>query len=398
MEQIANQIDRDDTGDIVKDMQNAPSSTNINFASPSSRGDSDGVVDGSGNGNTGVGGGGSSSQTKVIVFNSTNFEDGYVFQLKDSDQNKKIIGFSKTDPKTTLDVVQWQVINDENIEALGDAEFRNAKPEGQLIDVTDALSNVVGNNSVTLNFTGQTAKYYGKEMYIQIDWKKDGASGSTKTELFTVTNTDNATEIAELDTQLKEDNGQQGTLESTASSSSSSSATATLLPSSTSGAEESSGGGGLSTGATAGIAVGAVIGGLLIIGALVWFFLRRRRRSKKAGDEYVTQQTYAVDKETHGRATDSPNSPYSDENHMQPVALGSLDRDRGAAPNRPPGAVPRSSIGSHDRAAHSGAQTPQGMSSNVAHLVEDGMTVDEIRRLEEEERQLDDEIERAARR
>jgi hypothetical protein len=38
------------------------------------------------------------------------------------------------------------------------------------------------------------------------------------------------------------------------------------------------------------------------------------------------------------------------------------------------------------------------MSSNVAHLVEDGMTVEEIRRLEEEERQLDDEIERAARR
>ncbi|KAF5569085.1 hypothetical protein FPHYL_2387 [Fusarium phyllophilum] len=397
MEQIANQIDRDDTGDIVKDMQNAPSSTNINFASPSSKGDSDGVVDGSGNGNTGVGGGGSSSQTKVIVFNSTNFADGYVFQLKDSDQNKKIIGFSKTDPKTTLDVVQWQVINDDNIEPLGDAEFSDAKPDGQLIDVTDTLSNTVDNNSVTLNFAGGTPKYYGKEMYIQIDWKKDGASGYTKTELFTVTDTDNSTEITELNNQLKKDQSQQETLESTTSSSSS--ATATLSPSSTSEAEESSsGGGGLSTGATAGIAVGAVIGGLLIIGALVWFFLRRRRRSKKAGDEYVTQQTYAVDKETHGRATDSPNSPYSDENHMQPVALGSLDRDRGVAPTPPPGAVPRSSIGSHDRAAHSGAQTPQGMSSNVAHLVEDGMTVDEIRRLEEEERQLDDEIERAARR
>ncbi|KAI1018964.1 hypothetical protein LB505_002855 [Fusarium chuoi] len=390
MERIANQIDRDDTGDVVKDMQNAPSSTIMNFASPSSKGDSDGVVDGSGNGNTGVGGSG--SQTKVIVFNSTNFEDGYVFQLKDSDQNRKIIGFSKTDSKTTLDVVQWQVINDDNIESLGDVEFGDAKPDRQLIDVDS--------NSVTLNFTGGTSKYYGKEMYIQIDWKKDGASGYTKTELFTVTNTDNATEINELNDQLKKDQSQQETLESTTSSSSS--ATATLSPSSTAGAEESSGGGGggggLSTGATAGIAVGAVIGGLLIIGALVWFFLRRRRRSKKAGDEYVTQQTYAVDKETHGRATDSPNSPYSDENHMQPVALGSLDRDRGVAPTPPPGGVPRSSIGSHDRAAHSGAQTPQGMSSNVAHLVEDGMTVDEIRRLEEEERQLDDEIERAARR
>ncbi|KAF4943337.1 hypothetical protein FGADI_13487 [Fusarium gaditjirri] len=404
MEQIANHLDRDDTGDIVKDMQNAPSSTDINFASPSSKGDSDDVVDSPGSDNPGSGntdvGGGSSSQTKVIVFNSTNFADGHVFRLKDSDQNKKIIGFSKTDSKTTLDVVQWQVISGNNIEPLGDVEFNDAKPDRQLIDVADELSNVVDNNSVTLSFVGETEKYYGKEMYIQIDWKKDGASGYTKTELFTVTDTDNATEITELNNKLKKDQSQQETLESTTSSSSS--ATATLSPSSTSGAEESSGGGGggggLSTGATAGIAVGAVIGGLLIIGALAWFFLRRRRRSKQAGDEYVTQQTYAVDKETHGRATDSPNSPYSDENHMQPVALGSLDRDRGVAPTPPPGGVPRSSIGSHDRAVHSGAQTPQGMSSNVAHLVEDGMTVDEIRRLEEEERQLDDEIERAARR
>ncbi|KLP09210.1 Uncharacterized protein Y057_3884 [Fusarium fujikuroi] len=302
MEHIANQINRDDTGDVVKDMQNAPSSANMNLPLPSSKGDSDGVVDGSGNGNTGVGGSG--SQTKVIVFNSTNFEDGYVFQLKDSDQNRKIIGFSKPDSKTTLDVVQWQVINDDNIESLGDVEFRDAKTDGQLTDgmyalcgmryalvrysssVTDTLSNAVDNNSVTLNFGGGTSKYYGKEMYIQIDWKKDGASGYTKTELFTVTNTDNTTEISELNDQLKKDQSQQETLESTTSSSSSATATG----------------------------------------------------------------------------------------------------------------VPRSSIGSHDRAAHSGAQTPQGMSSNVAHLVEDGMTVDEIRRLEEEERQLDDEIERAARR
>ncbi|KLO96301.1 Uncharacterized protein LW93_2293 [Fusarium fujikuroi] len=325
MEQIANQINRDDTGDVVKDMQNAPSSANMNLPLPSSKGDSDGVVDGSGNGNTGVGGSG--SQTKVIVFNSTNFEDGYVFQLKDSDQNRKIIGFSKPDSKTTLDVVQWQVINDDNIESLGDVEFRDAKTDGQLTDVD--------NNSVTLNFGGGTSKYYGKEMYIQIDWKKDGASGYTKTELFTVTNTDNTTEISELNDQLKKDQSQQETLESTTSSSSSATA---------------------------------------------------------------THHRCSVDKETHGRAADSPNSPYSDENHMQPVALGSLDRDRGVAPTPPPGGVPRSSIGSHDRAAHSGAQTPQGMSSNVAHLVEDGMTVDEIRRLEEEERQLDDEIERAARR
>jgi hypothetical protein len=138
MEQIANQIDRDDTGDIVKDMQNAPSSTDNLFAAPTGKGGSEGVG-GSGNGNTGVGGSGSGGSdddegAKVIVFNSTNFENGRVFQLKDSDGNKKIIGFYKNDPKATLNVVQWQVINGDNIEPLGNAEFSNAKPDRQLTD------------------------------------------------------------------------------------------------------------------------------------------------------------------------------------------------------------------------------------------------------------------------
>ncbi|KAF9774500.1 hypothetical protein IL306_007454 [Fusarium sp. DS 682] len=393
MEQIANQIGRDDTSNIVKDMQNAPSSTGNFFTTPTSKGGSEEGVGGSGADNTGVGGSGSGRKdndagTEVIVFNTKNFQGGHAFRLKDSEEGQKYIDFYKTDPKTTLDIVQWQVINDKNIEALGNATFSDAKRYGQIVQVT--------NTTVKLNFTGETSDYYGRHMYIQIDWKKEGASGYTKTELFTVTDSTDETEIESLNNELEKDDSQQGALESTASPSS----TSTFSPSSPPESEESSGGGGggLSTGATAGIAVGAVIGGLLIIGALVWFFLRRRRRGKQTGDDYVTQQTYAVDKETHGRATDSPNSPYSDENHMQPVALGSLDRDRGAAPTPPPGGVPRSSTGSHDRAGHSGVQTPQGMSSNVAHLVEDGMTADEIQRLEEEERQLDDEIERAARR
>jgi hypothetical protein len=256
-----------------------------------------------------------------------------------------------------------------------------------------------------LNFTGETTQFYGKDMFIQIDWEKKGSTGYTKTELFTVTNSSNSKEVGELNGALESDQEDQGPLETTMSPGTDSTSSPSL-PSSSSEADgnsndsssNSGGGGGLSTGATAGIAVGAVIGGLLLIGALAWFFLRRRRRNQRAGDEYVTQQTYAVDKETHNRATDSPNSPYSDENHMQPVFLGNLDRDRDAASTPPLAGVPRSSIGSHDRGNNSGAQTPQGMPRNVAHLVEDGMTADEIRRLEEEERQLDDEIERAARR
>lgn len=178
-------------------------------------------------------------------------------------------------------------------------------------------------------------------------------------------------------------------LETTTAATATSSASATDSASSSGG-----GGGGLSTGAKAGIAVGAVIGGLLIIGALAFFLLRRRRRSKQLGEDYTSQQAYTVDKETHGRATDSPNSPYSDENQVQPVALQNIthDHEEQTARGTPtPNNLPRTSTGSRNA-------TPQGMSSNVAHLVEDGMTAEEIQRLEEEERELDDEIERAARR
>lgn len=161
---------------------------------------------------------------------------------------------------------------------------------------------------------------------------------------------------------------------------------------------------GLSIGAKAGIGVGAALGALLIIGLLVFFLLRRRRQKKELGAGYKTQpssNTYMVDKETQGRVTESPTSPYSDENQGQRVPLTDIETAREAPVTQAPyeDAPPRSSLGSHgERERGTGTETPQGRPTNVSHLVEDGMTAEEIRRLEEEERQLDDEIERAARR
>ncbi|KAH6898464.1 hypothetical protein B0T10DRAFT_555779 [Thelonectria olida] len=166
----------------------------------------------------------------------------------------------------------------------------------------------------------------------------------------------------------------------------------TAAPSATS--QSKSSGGGIGTGAIVGIVVG-VVGGLLLIGAVAFFILRKRRQKKSAAgyDGADPANTYMVDKETQGRATDSPNSPYTDENQTRSVPMEHVTRDE------PPAGIARTSTSlSQGRGGTSGAQTPQGVSSNVAHLVEDGMTADEIRRLEEEERQLDDEIERAARR
>ncbi|KAM0353534.1 hypothetical protein ACHAPU_001546 [Fusarium lateritium] len=391
MDRMNNQAGRDGTGDMEKDLRDSAASPTQDESTsfPKSSAAPGSLVD---SGNDGSKGGGSKvgeddATTNVVSFLSS-FEDGKVFKLQDNTGGKNI-DFSKTDSKAVLDKIKWQVMKrKENQEiTLGTAKFKSSKFDGQFSGFT--------NDSIMLDFTGDTSDCYEDDMYIQIDWKKNGATGYTRTELFTVTNiTENADKLTK---ELANDEKKEKPLETTIIPDTAS-ATDTSEPTESSEPNVSSSGGGLSTGATAGIAVGAVIGGLLLIGALAWFFLRRRRRNQRAGDEYVTQQTYAMDKETHGRGADSLNSPYSDENHMQPVALGNLDRERGAAPTPPPAGAPRSSFGSHDRGGNNGAQTPQGMSRNVAHLVEDGMTADEIRRLEEEERQLDDEIERAARR
>ncbi|KAF4952073.1 hypothetical protein FSARC_12738 [Fusarium sarcochroum] len=386
---MANQVDQESAADLVKDQANSPSEAISGSAPSPTSNPGDSLTDGgkTKGGKGSLSDGSDDDDTEAIEFGD-NFKDGRVFKIKDGVQ--KDIGFTVNDTVTPIEVT-WEATNGSMSYKLGAGQFKGFKRTGQLMSVS--------NNSVSLNFTFASGdkQWYGDDMFIRIDWQTEWASGYTKTPLFTVTESSSERVVEDLGDQLDKDDRDEGPLESIIPEVSSTSSDAQAT--SSSGIEDSDsssggGGGGLSTGAKAGIAVGAVIGGLLIFGALAFFLLRRRRRNKKPGDEYITQQTYAVDKETHGRATDSPNSPYSDENHMQPVAIDNIDRDRGAPATPPPG---RSSIGSHGRGSN-GAQTPQGMNTNVAHLVEDGMTADEIRRLEEEERQLDDEIERAARR
>lgn len=124
-----------------------------------------------------------------------------------------------------------------------------------------------------------------------------------------------------------------------------------------------------------------------------------------------------VDKEINSHAVDSPNSPshYSDEAYVREssvagaaptVASPAMSHDRfltdsnrhsaslaiASASSPPAPAAPQS------RDSLTGRHTPVGLSSSVAALVEEGMTEEEIRRLEEEERALDRAIEEAGRR
>ncbi|KAM0424746.1 hypothetical protein ACHAPT_010056 [Fusarium lateritium] len=349
-----------------------------------SKGDSGDSKDGMPGTNSGGGGGlgGSSGDnadgsTTYVEFPKESYEPVYYTTNKNAEATINYQIAKDIDLKGIF----WQTTDEDSI---ANATFKSNDD----MTLTDAFKKVSESQIVLALDSAAVAAYYKKPMELRVDWESgdDKFTGSTRSLYFSVSN--------ETDTALEAEISSEATKETSLETIST--ATATSSAAATESAASSSGGnGGLSTGAKAGIAVGAVIGGLLIIGALAFFLLRRRRRSKQLGEDYTSQQAYTVDKETHGRATDSPNSPYSDENQVQPVALQNMshDHDEQTARGTPtPSGVARASTGSR------GAPTPQNMSSNVAHLVEDGMTADEIRRLEEEERELDDEIERAARR
>ncbi len=218
---------------------------------------------------------------------------------------------------------------------------------------------------------------------------------------------------------------------------------------STQAAEKASNGGGLSSGAVIGIAVACGVVGLILVFALVWFLLRRRQQKR---DLRPVDSSYAsgnrtdelmAEKEAGADVDVAPHSPYSDEGmsaagpsgtyqddaaHGGAVAAGAVvvgaaaahrtpqqDQARSFTPysDRPsPGGtgaagtpiVRPESVAQTDEvrvsvpSATPGRATPRALTTPYAHLVEEGMTEEEIRRLEDEERQLDAAIEQAGRR
>ncbi|KAF7557037.1 hypothetical protein G7046_g6145 [Stylonectria norvegica] len=375
-------------------------------------------------GTTGDGDGrGSTDETTVVIFGDQ-FVNDPVFEATVTKVQK--LSFQANESVTLEDLVWFAKRYNEtkDYEKVTSLKFDD-KPKSPI----DAISDT----SVTIDvdmFSAETdlTKWLGGAMRLQISWSTQTSTGTSNSTLFSIVDGQNPSDTNAAHARLgnatftgddpaeniiskSEDTtvGGDGTSSSTGDAGPSS-------PSSTASSDSSShksGGGGLAKGAIAGIAVGAVVGALLLIGGLIWFFLRRRRQNKGAKSKYDTTQssnTFMVDKEIPARTTDSPNSPYSDDNQTARVPLEEISvardghspyQDAPVAGTAAAAAVPRtSSTRSRTRsrgAENSGATTPQGR-TNVSHLVEEGMTPAEIQRLEEEERQLDDEIERAGRR
>ena len=102
----------------------------------------------------------------------------------------------------------------------------------------------------------------------------------------------------------------------------------------------------------------------------------------------LVQQEHSND----GNTVRSTSSIYSSNplDELQPISPDSAREDAGAA-----GGGGGGGASSHGPPGHGRSNTPSGISGQYAHLVEEGMTDDEIRRLEEEERVLDEAIEQA---
>ncbi|OAA39227.1 hypothetical protein BBO_06651 [Beauveria brongniartii RCEF 3172] len=168
--------------------------------------------------------------------------------------------------------------------------------------------------------------------------------------------------------------------------------------------------GGLGTGAIAGIAVGVAA---LLAAALGIIFFLRRRRGRGTPSTTALHHTHAAEQEKlssfakggvaggGASASDAAIAPYRDDNS---TLTNSHDRRRSSAATGrvvvAPGedvardqqpSPPKTTTAAAAESRHS-RTTGNGVSR---HLVEEGMTAEEIRRLEEEEAQLDDEIQRA---
>lgn len=256
----------------------------------------------------------------------------------------------------------------------------------------------VSDFNAVLNLTApKVIPWYEKEMVVKIEWtSENNEQGFTQSGVFTVARIDDrsfsAADFTSNVTKAEQD--RQG-FESITSPGSQS----TPGPSGSSGIK--TGGSGLSTGAIVGIAVACSVVGIALLAGLVWFLLRRRRR-RSVGEGYkATRQTsnsFAGVKEARPSVAESPIivSPFSDDGEARGFSNSNIAialPQRGSTPR----AIPAiNSEGSRDRpdSAASGNRSRGG----IAHLVEEGMTEADILRLEEEERHLDAEIERAARR
>ncbi|KAI5926324.1 hypothetical protein F4810DRAFT_590676 [Camillea tinctor] len=385
-------------------------------------------------GDTGASGTSTSSSTNSVVVIDTTFPTPATFPISQGDQT---IRFLTGAGISNLTISHINLKNYDTDYTIGQGEL----PTSSLTTGQAGAAGTSGSkrrqtlpplilptteNNVTLPFQSQFddySSYLNEALYLEFLWYNSTSRGTSTTPVFAIYENNASVAARALEDTGRGNNPAHSESITTSSGASAGSPAATA----TSEAEQTSSRGsqGLAVGAIAGIAVGCAVAGLLILGALVWFLCRRRRRSEKKrarapdasyASDSVTQHAMMGEKEIPGISESTPHSTYGGEEGVVTIGRSSLSRNvaapsptatpppppAGFAAHRPSHSLSDASIthtNTHTTAPRdmsARASTPPVM-SRYAHLVEEGMTEDEIRRLEEEERQLDEAIEDAGR-
>ncbi|KAI1188783.1 hypothetical protein F5B17DRAFT_253374 [Nemania serpens] len=297
------------------------------------------------------------------------------------------------------------------------------------------------------------SNYLNLPLYLESEWTKSLSAGNSTSPLFAVYDKDAHQAQVNLEAALKgsstDGSARPARPESTAPTAPSSTPTpssppgtsetptqaptaATSQPAATIGPQSAlPAPNGLSKNGIIGVAVGVGAGGLLVAGILSWLFCFRRRHHRRGGGSssgsrnaaHHTMPSYDSDvggahasmtgKETpvlletpsrqsayggEGRPSIDPYAPYSDRSAPSPTMTTTVHY-RGATTTTGTDVPAAAATSQTDLTWTNGAPTPTPViASRYAHLVEEGMTEEEIRRLEDEERQLDAAIENAGRR
>lgn len=285
--------------------------------------------------------------------------------------------------------------------------------------------------------------YLDLPLYLECEWANSSVSGNSASQLFAVYNStpDLATHNLQA-TNLANDAPARDQVINPIPSSPSHSSTVPTATSSTPatsqpaatlglGSSSSPAPSGLSRAGIIGVAVGISVAGLLVAGVLAWLFCAHRRSRRSRRDNAATHhmmpsygsdvgvRTMMPDKEMpavlaasssspqsvyDGRPSTDLYAPYSDRSTAPPprgmttTATTTTITTTGGTATVPAPAPAPADTSETDLARNRGAPMPASVIASViasryAHLVEEGMTEDEIRRLEEEERQLDAAIE-----
>ncbi|KAI1075510.1 hypothetical protein F5B20DRAFT_377838 [Whalleya microplaca] len=345
----------------------------------------------------------------------------------------------------TLRSVSLKTYGTDNIVGQGDIEFSSSPSTQTALEEDDrSLDRRRQLPPATLPITGNAVVFpiadsvsafsnnLNEPLYLEFSWENSTSKGKSYSPLLAIADAKDYQVAADRLTAagLGSNPANSESIESSAdSSSSTTTASATAATAAPVSSAAKPGNNGLSTGAIIGIAIGCAVAGVLIIALLVWFLCFRRRRgggSGKGTHARPHNAGYASDSGTRAMMADkeaaavterSPHSTFNAQDTQQDRASHDQYAPYSDAPGAGAGAAataregvagvavttsdsqtnlaPGNGSGGQDGAARS--PTPP-ITTRYAHLVEEGMTEAEIRRLEEEERHLDAAIEDAGRR